>query len=272
MIGDLTMKQWILTALLLFTPISWCKPLVFGVVPQQSASRLADNWTPVIKALSEETGLEIVFATAPDIPTFEARLSEGDYDIAYMNPYHYVVFHQQVGYQAIAKAKDTLIYGLIVVNANDSINSISQLSGQTLAFPSPAAFAATILTQGYLNQQGIEYQPKYVSSHDSVYLNVARGLLPAGGGIARTLNAAPADVRQQLKILWTSDGYTPHPIAVKPNLDANTVLALQNALLNLHQRNKTESLLNPLKISAFVAAQDSDWNDIRQLDIKLLTD
>jgi len=131
------MKQWILTALLLFTPISWCKPLVFGVVPQQSASRLADNWTPVIKALSEE------------------------------------VFHQQVGYQAIAKAKDTLIYGLIVVNANDSINSISQLSGQTLAFPSPAAFAATILTQGYLNQQGIEYQPKYVSSHDSVYLNGA---------------------------------------------------------------------------------------------------
>ncbi|POB67123.1 phosphate ABC transporter substrate-binding protein, partial [Vibrio vulnificus] len=101
---------------------------------------------------------------------------------------------------------------------------------------------------------------------------VARGLLPAGGGIARTLNAAPADVRQQLKILWTSDGYTPHPIAVKPTLDANTVLALQNALLNLHQRNKTESLLNPLKISAFVAAQDSDWNDIRQLDIKLLTD
>lgn len=30
------MKQWILTALLLFTPISWCKPLVFGVVPQKS--------------------------------------------------------------------------------------------------------------------------------------------------------------------------------------------------------------------------------------------
>ncbi|MCF8780023.1 phosphate/phosphite/phosphonate ABC transporter substrate-binding protein [Vibrio sp. IRLE0018] len=260
----------LIIALLFFSSFGIAKPLVFGIVPQQSASRLAETWTPVIKALSETTGLEIVFATAPDIPTFEQRLANGDYDIAYMNPYHYVVYHERSGYQAIAKAKDTRIHGLIVVNAGSDIDDVRQLSGQTLAFPSPAAFAATILTQGYLNQQGISFQPKYVSSHDSVYLNVAKGFIAAGGGIERTLNAAPEEVRKQLRVLWTSAGYTPHPIAVKAQIDRDTQLAIQTALTNLHQRNDGEELLSPLKIHAFLPALDQDWNDIRALNINVL--
>ncbi|ELP5729480.1 phosphate/phosphite/phosphonate ABC transporter substrate-binding protein [Vibrio vulnificus] len=265
-----TSTLWLNITLLLFSSFGIAKPLVFGIVPQQSASRLADTWTPVIKALSETSGLEIVFATAPDIPTFEQRLANGDYDIAYMNPYHYVVYHERSGYQAIAKAKDTRIHGLIVVNAQSDIHDIRQLSGQTLAFPSPAAFAATILTQGYLNQQGITFQSKYVSSHDSVYLNVAKGFIPAGGGIERTLKAAPEEVRKQLRVLWTSAGYTPHPIAVKSQIAADTQLIIQSALANLHQRSDGAELLSPLKISAFLPATDQDWNDIRELNINVL--
>lgn len=60
----------------------------FGVVPQQSATKLAQSWIPLLQELQQLTGVLLRFSTAPDIPTFEKRLAQGQYDFAYMNPYH----------------------------------------------------------------------------------------------------------------------------------------------------------------------------------------
>ena len=68
------------------TPASAGSDLTFGIVPQQSASRLAQIWVPVFDYLSEKTGMRIQFATAKDIPAFEACLARGAYDLAYMKP------------------------------------------------------------------------------------------------------------------------------------------------------------------------------------------
>lgn len=49
----------------------------FGVVPQQSATRLARDWVPFLTAVSKRSGVDLRFATATDIPTFEACLAAG---------------------------------------------------------------------------------------------------------------------------------------------------------------------------------------------------
>ncbi len=157
-----------------------------GIVPQQSAARLAELWTPILAHLSEQSGYQLDFETARDIPTFEQRLAQGHYDLAYMNPYHYTVFHQQPGYAAIARQQGSRIHGLLVVRRDSPISSLQELQGRTLAFPSPAAFAASILPRGELKQLGIQFTPRYVSSHDSVYLAVAQGHLPAAGVLPKS--------------------------------------------------------------------------------------
>ena len=62
------------------------KTFNFAVVPQQSAKKMAENWQPLIDYLSNYTGFEVNFKTAKDIPTFEANLADGNYDIAYITP------------------------------------------------------------------------------------------------------------------------------------------------------------------------------------------
>ena len=49
--------------------------LTFGIVPQQSAAKLARNWTPLLEHLSAQTGHQLQFKTAPDISEFEHRFS-----------------------------------------------------------------------------------------------------------------------------------------------------------------------------------------------------
>ncbi|MEQ8828161.1 MAG: hypothetical protein RIC82_10335, partial [Parvibaculum sp.] len=53
------------------------KTLLLGIVPQQSATRLARIWVPIIERLSKETGLTIRFATTKDIHSFERCLAKG---------------------------------------------------------------------------------------------------------------------------------------------------------------------------------------------------
>ncbi|MDW6003217.1 phosphate/phosphite/phosphonate ABC transporter substrate-binding protein [Vibrio mangrovi] len=261
---------FLFAVLLVFSTHVFPQTLSFGVVPQQSAKKMAALWSPVLQYISRASGLDIEFATAKDIPEFERRLRDGEYDIAYMNPYHYVVFHQKPGYQAIAKQKDKQIQGIIVVRKDSPIHSLEDLQDHQLAFPSPAAFAASILPRANLERKGINFTPKYVSSHDSVYLNVSRGFFPAGGGVLRTLNNTDPKVSQQLKILWTTPPYTSHAIAVHPRVSEEIRQKIVRAMLEMNNDEQGMTLLKGLSFKGLEAASDQQWDDIRELNIRLL--
>ena len=246
--------------------------LTFGIVPQQSASKLARLWGPILQHISDRTGVTLQFATAPDIPSFEKRLSSGVYDLAYMNPYHYTVFRKSPGYLPLAKARDNRIKGIIVVRKDSGLRDLTELNDNTLAFPSPTAFAASILTRSHLSRLGVNYTPRYVSSHDSVYRAVAKGIFPAGGGVVPTFNNLAPDVREELKILWTTEGYTPHAVTVHQRLKKSTAEKIKQALIALEQSPDGKRLLRGIRIKGFESAADQDWDDIRKLNLKLLSD
>ncbi len=263
------MKYSFTVLLLLFSYslVADTKVLSFGVVPQQVSATLTKVWVPILKHISHETGLTIQFKTAPDIPRFEKKLAQTAYDIAYINPYHYVSFHGSTDYRAFAKQKDKNIQGIMVVHKDSDYTKLEQLQGSELVFPSPGAFAASILTRAYFKKNGIDITPKYVSSHDSVYYNVAKKLYPAGGGIHRTFNAIDASIRQQLKILWVSKPYTPHAFVARKTLLAEDINKIQTSLINLEQTEQGRLLLKSLKFSGIESAKDQDWNDIRTLKL-----
>ncbi|WP_296935331.1 phosphate/phosphite/phosphonate ABC transporter substrate-binding protein [uncultured Marinobacter sp.] len=264
---------WLVALLIATQPISAYSaedPLLFGIVPQESSSKLADQWTPLMRYLSEQLGRQVRFTTAPDIPTFEERVLAGQYDIAYMNPYHYVEFSESPGYQAVAREGEKRIRGIIVVGEDSPVTTLEELEGSTLAFPAPAAFAATILTRAELERLGVTYTPRFVSSHESVYLNVQKGFAAAGGGIERTYNSAIAGGLTGVRVLWRSEGYTPHAIAVHPKHTDDQRLRIQAALTNLGSSEEGVALLQRANLKTLVPAGNHDWDDVRGLGLDFI--
>lgn len=248
------------------------KTYSFGVVPQQSAKRLAKVWTPVLAYLHQKSGIKLQFQTAKNIPEFEKRLAAGAYDFAYMNPYHFTVFNRDPGYRALAVRKQQPIRGIVVVRKDSPLQTLDELKGKSLAFPSPAAFAASVLPRAQLAEDGIAHTPKYVSSHDSVYLSVAKGLFVAGGGVKRTFNKTDPKIKEQLKVLWTTEAYTPHAIAANPAVADTALQAIQSAFVDMYNDPQGKALLQSLKIkNGLITASDADWDDVRSLNIDLLT-
>jgi len=238
----------------------------FAIVPQQVTSKLIKNWQPLLHYLSIKTGVKLNFATGSNIPAFERNLENEVYDFAYMNPYHYVKYNQLSHYNAFAKEANKKIKGIIVTKKNNSINNL--LSFEKIAFPSPNAFAATLITQAELTKKNIKVMPIYVGSHDSVYYHVIHGDYPAGGGVHRTLNALQPEIRKQLKIIYTTNGYTPHAFTAHSRIPKIIVEKVKVALEQLSFSNEGRLLLNKLNFKKLQSAHDSDWNDARRLNLK----
>ncbi|WP_282096600.1 phosphate/phosphite/phosphonate ABC transporter substrate-binding protein [Epibacterium ulvae] len=235
----------------------------FGIVPQQSASRLAKMWGPMLEELSSRTGVSFRFRTTKDIPTFEACLAEGVFDFAYMNPMHYAIFSQEAAYFAIAHQEGKRLKGVMVARADSDFSDLHSLVGQNIAFPSPGAFGASILNRASLQQSGVDFEPSYVKSHDSVYRAVAAGLMAAGGGVTRTWNAMDAEVRAQLRVIYETDGFTPHAIAAHQSVTQDLARVVQQEMLSLSASHP--ELVKGIGMSGLVQAEDSDWDDVRAL-------
>ena len=140
-----------------------------------------------------------------------------------------------------------------------------------MAFPAPAAFAATVLPRAHFAKSNIDIKPRYVSSHDSVYIAVARGIHPGGGGVIRTLNTISSEIRNQLKILWTSSPYTSHPLAAHPLLSVEKTDRILGVLAEMEHSVEGRALLEPLGWKGVEQAKDKQWDDVRGLGIELLS-
>lgn len=241
------------------------KTFTFGVVPQQSASRLAAMWSPLLARLSEDLDIRVEFLTTKDIPTFEACLAAGIYDFAYMNPIHYTIFSESGNYDAVARQSDKQLKGLLVVSQDSDISSIQDLEGANIAFPSPGAFGASVVPRAELRARGVSFSPEYVRSHDSVYRAVAAGLMPAGGGVQRTFGAIEEELRAQLRVVYSTDGYTPHAIAAHDTVPVEIRAALLATLLDISAN--APDLAASVGMNGFERALDDDWDDVRSLGL-----
>ena len=265
-------KTGVGACLLVFLLTSWTaiaapatqKSFSFGVVPQQNPTALATAWTPVLSYLSQKTGYKFELQTARDVGSFHERLKVGTFDIAYMNPYMYAV-DKSHSYKVFAKEQDTRLRGIIIVAKNSPHTSLASLRNTTMAVPDPDAFAATLLPLAYLEQAGITVTLKNVMSHDSVYRAVAKGLYPAGGDTIKMLEQADPAIQDQIRILWTSPPYTPHPIAAHARVPQEVVKKLLGAMSAMHLDPHGKALLEGLKFKGIEPAEDHEYDALRAL-------
>ncbi len=240
-------------------------PITFGIVPQYNSPVTARRWGGIARALEEMTGTEIQLLVPSNIRTFEACLDAGAFDLAYMSPYHVVVFSDPVGYTAIAHRRGKGLSGIVIVRKNSGISQIEDLAGARLAFPAPAAFGASLMVQAELRARGIPFEPVYVRSHENVYRTIQAGAFPAGGGVRRTFQALINTISDELEIVFETAEYTPHAIGTHPNLDPGLRNRLQAALITLHDAHA--DVLAPLGITGWQAPAPDAYEDVRTLEI-----
>ena len=246
----------------------------FAIVPQLTPLETARRWTPVINTITRLTGINLRLVHYPSIPIFESRLTEGEPDFAYMNPYHALISHQRQGYIPILRDSKKLLKGILVVRADSPIQSPTDLNNATLAFPAPNAFGASLYMRALLHRKfGINYQSRFVQTHANVYRNVIYKIADAGGGVGRTLRSENTKVRKLLRIIYTTPGVPAHPICAHPRVPEAIRNKIMRAFISMSKDPKQASKLKAIGLSLPVEANfEKDYAPLTQLGLEKYLD
>ena len=228
--------------------------LSVSVVPQFPAAVLHRDWTPLLKRVSQLSGLNLSLKLHPSIPRFESELMEGIPDFAFMNPYHAVMAAQAQAYLPVLRNTQALS-GILVVQRTSPVKSIQELDGKELAFPAPNAFGASLWMRALLaERERVHITPVYVQTHSNVYRQVLRGKVVAGGGVNHTLLQESDEVRDNLRVLFETPGVAPHPLCVHPRVPVKVRQALVDSMLQLTADTEGQALLKNIFMSRPVKA------------------
>lgn len=225
-----------------------------AIVPQFPALELHKAWMPLVESLQSSTGLKLELVLPSSIPAFEEGFLQGQWDFAFMNPYHAVMAHRAQGYKPLVRDDDTLS-GLLVVRADSLVRQVSDLADKTIAFPSPNAFGASLYMRALLTEKhGLRFTPQYLKTHSNSYRAVAAGTAVAAGGIRATFDAEPADLKAQLRVLFETPATPSHPLCAHPRLSEASLKQISQAMLGLTKSETGRKLLQGAQLDRIVAA------------------
>lgn len=251
---------------LLINPVSAAETTYdFGVVPQFEPRKLADIWVPILNELEKRTGLKFKMVGSPKIPDFEISFLGGEFDFAYMNPYHAMLAGEKQGYVPLVRDGGRELFGILVVPKESPIRDLKELNGQKVAFPAPNALGASLLMRADLETlHDIKVRPIYVQTHSSVYLNVILNKAMAGGGVASTLKRQKQEIQERLRILYKTRAMAPHPVTAHPRVPKEHREAVRQALLDMAGTEDGKALLNKIPMRQAIPAKLEDYQILKE--------
>lgn len=236
----------------------------FSVVPEQSKDKMEAKWGPLLKYLSDKTGSKIQLELEDSYDAFYAKYEKGAYDFAVLNPRSYVLKTKEGLYKAFAR-QDAKLQGIVVVPKSSPAQSLEDLAGKKIIYPSPDSYAATILVQAGLKAAGVEPagEPLFAGGHDKAYQAVVEGKADAAAGVMRTFIQLKPEAAAELRILYTTAPALTHPFVANKRVPERVVSSLQQALVQMSDDPAALALLKGVGMSPLRATSDKEYDELR---------
>ncbi len=241
------------------------KTYTFAVYPQYRSQQLFQVWQPILKRLKEETGLKFKLTGNSEPAIFEKTLANGNYDLAYVNPYHAAKAGKNGNYKAILNDKEEKTEGILVVKRG-KIKSLSQLKNQTIGFPSPNTLASSIILKQELQSKlGKSTKAIYLKNPLDVYMKIHNDKISGGGGTKKTFDKLMPSIKKQLTILYTTQPVPAHPIIANSKLPKTIRGKVISAFLKMSKNPKDKILLKRAELKNINTVNQNVYD---KLDIK----
>lgn len=246
------------------------KTYSFGVINQRSPVLLAQYWNPILRYVSDKSGVQLQMKLPKTAPEHSAMIGRGEFDFIYSN-HNFTPANDRVGYRVIARPVEEAIRGQIVVPAESPVQSLRELDGREVVFPSRAAFVGYYVPMDALLRAGVQVQPHFAGNQEG-----AMGQLKAGRVVAAAVNSQlMRDYAEREKfsyrVIWSSEPFLNIPISAHPSVPPEKVRAVRDALVGmvadpagLKVLAESADLVKQRPPYGFVAAADRDFDNYRR--------
>ena len=272
------MKRWgdipalsVLVVLALGAQVwSQSQPLSFGVIIWRSPTLTAQFWNPILRYVSERSGVPLQLKVANTGSEHTAMVGRGALDFLYSN-HNFIKENEASGYQVFARPKEEAITGEIVVLADSPVRSIADLEGKEVVFPHAAAFLGYHLPMDALLRKNIQVKWHFAGTQEGAMTQLKTGRVVAAGVNSAVMQAWAQRENVAYRTLWSSEKYLNLALSALPRVPADKVKAVREAFLGMADDPEGAKVLaasaDVLKQGAplrFIAAKDSEFDNIRR--------
>lgn len=258
----------VLLAVLAIPLTSFAAELKFGLLPRLAEKEMVEGFTPLAKYLEKELGVKVTIIVPKDFDTWTKDAKAGAYDIAYTNPYQYVVVKKAVKDAApvVITSEPEIgkeLFGTIIVKKDSPVKSIAELKGKTVAATDPGSAGAYLVQMLMLQKAGLKKDDVkliFEKKRDPVADAILAGKAEAGfvrDDDVEKLKAGGDKFRR----LGKSDAISNWVIFTGKKMDAAMAAKLKAAMTKLKPGDlQSIKILAPAKIDGFVPTTDKEFN------------
>ena len=246
------------------------QPLLFGVIIWRSPTLTAQFWNPILRHVSEKSGVSLQLKVAPTGPEHTAMVRRGELHFLYSN-HNFIKDNEESGYRVFARPKGDAQSGEIVVLKDSPIKTLADLEGKEMAFPHTAAFLGYHLPMDALLRKGIKITGHFAGTQEGAMTQLKAGRVVAAGVNAEVMRAFAQRENIAYRVLWSSDKFLNLALSAHPSVPADTVKAVRKAFLQMADDPEGAKVLaasaevlkqgSPL---VFIAARDSEFENMRR--------
>jgi phosphonate transport system substrate-binding protein len=242
----------------------------FGVITQRSPILTAQYWNPILRYVSEKSGVPLVLKLAKTGPEHSAMIGRGEFDFIYSN-HNFKADNDAVGYRVIARPQEEAIQGQIVVLASSGIQSLRELEGREVVFPSRVAFVGYYVPMDALLRAGISVKPLFAGNQEGAMGQLKAGRVVAAGVNSQIMRDFANREQVEYRVLWSSEKYLNIPISVHPSVPKEKVARVRQALIHMAADPEgarilaaSAELVKQKPPYGFVAAEDAEFDNVRR--------
>lgn len=272
------MKRWVgvsavlsVSILLAIAAHAWAqsRAFSFGVIIWRSPTLTAQFWNPILRYVSERSGVPLQLKVGATGPEHTGMVRRGELHFLYSN-HNFIKENENSGYRVFGRPRGDAQSGEIVVLQDSSIQSLSDLDGKEVVFPHIAAFLGYHLPMDALLRKGIQVKPLFAGNQEGAMGQLKAGRTVAAGVNAEVMRAFAEREHVAYRVLWSSEKYLNLALSAHPSVPAETVKAVRTVLLQMADDAEGMKVLaasaDILKQPSlvFVAAKDSDFDNMRR--------
>lgn len=260
---------------------SWPKEVTFGLLSTENASEITRRWGPILAQLEKDLGVKVKPVTATDYRGTIEALKFKKAEIGHLGPKAYVEAstNNYANVEPVAQlqlANGSLGYrSCLIVHADSDLFSPEDMAGKTFAFNDPNSTSGYLVPSAFFMME-LGVDPKkhfskvtFSGSHEASILAVAAKKVEIASTNLPDLQQLTREnkvPRGALRVIWVSKLIPNDPIVVRKDLPASFKSAVQESLTTMRARNPEAFKEIGAWLGNFVAADDSKYQVIRDLN------
>lgn len=214
----------------------------FSPVNQWDIGKTAAYWNPIIKYVSEKSGVRLELKIGRTSADTTAYVLTREVEFVFSN-HLFSPEREALGWKVFGRRWTPPLHGQIAVPADSPITRLEELKGQEIVFAGPEAFIGYKVPYAHLLSRNIDVKVVFAGNQNAAFAQLFAGKAKGVGSNSALVDGYTIREGRKFRILWTSEGYHDLALMASGKVPEKDVKAVAAAFIGMHRDPAGKAIL-----------------------------